>query len=269
MEADPQQVDVVIIVVIIVIMVAAGVLGALARHILDGQRLKSVLPGESIAEPLHTIAIPGITAAFVVPLFLSVSESGILNDALVSKNLAKNCFILFSFCLLAAFTARNFLESVAAKALQTAKDATTTANNAESKAKNAESKAKDAETQAKDAEAAANDAKVVADDAATAAEEIKDIVSEDGPRTVRVELAATESQAGKALMEQVRSDDERAVIKAFLDGNFSHRSITGLSRDSNLSKQQVREVLANLMKDDKVAQITSSRTGALLYQLKL
>lgn len=62
----------------------------------------------------------GIVAAFVVPLFLNMISSNLLE---LGQSKPLNLFILCGFCLIAAVFSRNFLESVYSKIIQQVKKA--------------------------------------------------------------------------------------------------------------------------------------------------
>jgi hypothetical protein len=56
----------------------------------------------------------------VIPLFLSIGKSQVFSDAVKGQYFAENIFIVFGFCLLAAVSARSFVNAIAQQALQKA-----------------------------------------------------------------------------------------------------------------------------------------------------
>src|SRR3974390_2590438 len=107
-----------------VLMIGAGMLGAYCRYIFDRDDASNQSDDRGIdRRKFVDIAIPGVVAAFVVPLFLSIGESEVFTNIVIGKEYAKNSFILFAFCLLAAASARSFVNALAQQALQKAKTA--------------------------------------------------------------------------------------------------------------------------------------------------
>ena len=100
--------------------------------------------------------VTGVVAAFIVPLFLRLSAGG--TEDLVSSVLRSDCggenakscanraadfFVIAAFCLVAAVSARAFIQTVSQRILQQAKEATRRAEAAEAKVETAEQKVAD------------------------------------------------------------------------------------------------------------------------------
>jgi hypothetical protein len=211
--------------VAIAIILAAGVLGAYCRKIFDGA-------GEE-DKPFPHIVVPGIVAAALVPLFLSIGQSDLFQKLLDGTKTVHNAFVLFGFCLLAAVTARSFVESLAKEALQTARDAQTKA-------------------------AAAKDT----------AEGTRDVLAEHAEnQDLPLEKGAQDQS--EALRDAGVSGQQEVVLKSLLEGSYVRRSVTGIARETGLTKDSVRNALQDLIIKDLVVERESKRTGALLYQAKL
>lgn len=206
--------------VTIALMVVAGALGSYCRNIFDRDR------GITFVR----VVIPGIVAAFLVPLFLNIGKSELLSKILKGQDFAENALILFGFCLLAAVTARSFVETLARQALQRAEAAENTAAQASEKA-----------------------------------EEAKDIVAEYG----EPKLAEAHPVGTQLPLDLDATDAEKAVMGTLLSGDYTRRSLTGIASAANLDKGVARQAIASLIKKGRVVELKSQRTGSLLYQAKL
>jgi predicted transcriptional regulator len=65
------------------------------------------------------------------------------------------------------------------------------------------------------------------------------------------------------------SDRERLVLDALLYSNYARRTVTGIAKDTQLDKAEVKRALNALTGRGIVAESQSTRTGALLYQVRL
>ena len=132
------------VVVLLAIMVATGLVGGVVNYLmsLDDEDRKAT--GTGSGEPgtfedprlLRRSLITGVAAAFIVPLFLRLSSGG--TDDLItnvlkadSKQRAADLFVIAAFCLVAAISARSFIQTVSERVLQQAKDASRRAQEAQ------------------------------------------------------------------------------------------------------------------------------------------
>jgi len=93
---------------IIAVMAFSGIVGGIANYFLTEKDQKS-------RATLLSYCVLGLVASFIVPLFLNMISSNLL-DTVKSKPL--NLFVFAGFCLLAAVFSRRFLENVYNKLLQ-------------------------------------------------------------------------------------------------------------------------------------------------------
>lgn len=221
------------------IMILGGILGAYCRHIFDGDlRFGNVLQ----------VVVPGMVASFLIPLFLSIGKSDLFRKVLQGgAGYTESLFILFGFCLLAAVSARSFVNALASQAFQKAQAAERVASQAEN----------------------------IAAETKNQIEETKDIVAEnlEGLEDLRnvTDKDSAISHREAAILEGgfEGTEIEKAVLQALSSSDYARRSLSGIARDTGLAKDDVRKALRFLIQKDRVAEIKSQRTGSLLYQVKL
>jgi hypothetical protein len=213
---------------LIAVMVIAGVLGSYCRQIFDKDDIEPKSDGYTPSS--LDIFIPGIVAAFVVPLFLSIGKNDIFTKVINGEQYSENMFIVFAFCLLAAVSARSFVNALARQALQ--------------KATTAEKKADEASE--------------------LASEELRTIKSVDA------HAQAAQTKAAADILDSFQgTEQEKLVLRSLVDGDYVRRSVTGIAKETGLDKREVRDVLRNLTARGIVTEAQSKRTGSLLYQAKL
>lgn len=245
---------------LLVIMIASGAVGGLASLVLEQDVPADGKQSESVASRVRAAirrVFVGIVAAFTVPLFLSLAQSSIVKDILQynqngdpSKAPADSIYDMFlfsGFCLLAAFVARTFLPIVANQALSLAKEAKERASHAETETKSLAQQVKSAVTAAGDTEEKVENLLAQEDEPAQAERE--------GPSQPKV-------QAFRALIA-----DELSVLRALTSKPYKRRTASGVSRDAEIELGAARELLGKLVHEGLVAEITSKKTGNLLYKL--
>lgn len=188
-------------------MFASGMLGGLVN---------SFLSDPSEEKPLHWSKhmVVGVAASFMVPLFLNMI-SGDLIDKIRGPSTGQpdysKLFVLAGFCLVAAVSSRAFIRTISDKVLQ----------------------------QVKEANRKAEEAKV---DAATAKAVVEPMVEAEADAEVTDTIDAL-----KASSAPVTVENELKVLKAMTTSSYSLRSITGIAKDSGLSKSVVNSTLTSLI----------------------
>jgi RsiW-degrading membrane proteinase PrsW (M82 family) len=91
------------------IMVSAGVLGGIANYFLAERH------AEFAWRDLFKYAVLGVVAALMVPLFLNMISSNLLD---LARTRPINLFVFAGFCLIAVMFSRRFLENMSAKLIQ-------------------------------------------------------------------------------------------------------------------------------------------------------
>lgn len=91
------------------IMVVAGILGGIANYFLAERH------AEFAWRDLFKYAVLGIVAALMVPLFLNMISSNLLD---LARTRPINLFVFAGFCLIAVIFSRRFLENLSTKLIQ-------------------------------------------------------------------------------------------------------------------------------------------------------
>ena len=188
-----------------------------------GGIVNSFLADPADGKPLNWwkhVAI-GIAAAFIVPLFLNMISGDLIDKIRGSDGRPSDyskLFVLAGFCLVAAISSRKFIQSISDRVLQEVKAANK--NAAEAKVDAAEAKA------------------VVAP-----------LVEDEAPDTM---------DALKVSSLPITAANELAILKAMSTSSYPLRSITGIAKDSGLSKDVVNSTLSSLIGKGLVQQGTNT-----------
>jgi hypothetical protein len=201
------------------VMFAAGVLGGIINFLITDARQEAPLKWWQ-----HVIV--GVGASFMVPLFLNMISSGLIDAIDKHKADASGLFVLAGFCLVAAVSARAFIQSISKRLLQEVREARETAQEAKA-------------------------------EAAEAQNAVAPFVEEDVPEIANTTTADEVLERSPQL--ELTPDGSR-LLKAFADSSLSMRSLTGLARDSRLEKPRVNTLLSALMSKGLVVQ-TQSKGG--------
>lgn len=225
---------------ILFIMLCAGAAGGFANWIVSPA--SETNPGFRMG--LAGYALVGVAAAFVVPLFLSMAQSNLLSKA-ASQGAIDEKLIFAGFCIIAAFTSRNFMSSIAARLLQQVERAERTALNAEAKA---------------------SEAKEVAIEAEDQTEELRDNLSNE----LRIDRTG-EASLPEMISAQMTgapgdlSDKEVRALRA--TGLMAMRTRTGIAKDADIPMSQISEVIETLANKQLIERTKSPRTSGLRFRL--
>lgn len=204
-------------------MFAAGILGAYCRVIWDQRRATS---------DYNDWLWPGMAAALVVPLFLSVGGKSVFSEMLSAPAAAammQPLFVVVGFCVLAGASASSFVNALAQKALSTAREA--------------ERKAERAETISE----------VASEPVENADEPAQDQPSEESLRRI----------------SQLTDGSQKAVYEALVYSKYDWRTFGGIVKATGLQAMEVRSALTELIERGFVITKKSARTGSALYQAPL
>jgi len=110
---------------VLAIMIFAGMLGGLINYLF---RLENSSTAKWNFKIIFRFAITGIGAASLIPLFLSLGRSSILDDLLnqdpaFETERIKNYFTFFGFSLLASIYSKAFIENLSSKLIKEVNDA--------------------------------------------------------------------------------------------------------------------------------------------------
>jgi hypothetical protein len=190
------------ILILIAIILASGSLGGLVNYYLA--RLESP-PQLSLRESL----IVGIAASFLVPLFLQMGSSNLLQEG-ASKPLA--LFVFSGFCLVAAISSKAFIRTLSDKILK---------------------EVRAAKAQAEEAHLEASNARAAASEARQEVEELEEVIEEVTPQ--------------QELRHPV-SDLEKAVLRAIYSSRERRPSFEDILATGDWQPEELNEVLQELEK---------------------
>jgi hypothetical protein len=180
----------------------------------------------------------GLSASFVVPLFLNTISSTLIKDVLYagSPSSIVSLLVVAGFCLIASISSRRFIERITDKVLQQVSEAVEAANSAQKKADTAVLKAEEAEQKAENA-----DEKV-------------DLFSEpdslEPPQQYpwpRISSSVTTELRNPTPQPVSLDQDQTKVLKAMIDSTFSARAFSGLMNDTDLDEGELTVALTFLV----------------------
>ncbi|MDP2181899.1 MAG: hypothetical protein Q8K99_04935 [Actinomycetota bacterium] len=190
-------------------MLASGVLGGLVNYYLLEQTQDDNMPW------WQCMAV-GIAAAFIVPLFLNMISSGLISDVLGSSSEPgdpSKLFVLAGFCLVAAISSRQFINTVSQRVLEAAREAKEDA-----------------------AEARATLEQVI---------EPEDVDDRSG--TAGFAATAEFAVTGVAQQGPPLSEDEIKVMQVMANSSFALRSLSGLAKQAEIDPNRTRIALVSLV----------------------
>jgi hypothetical protein len=204
---------------IALMMLSCGVLGGSINFFLLKEKQDSPLTCSQ-----H--ALVGIGASFMVPLFLNMISSGLIDQVQGSATTPPDhskLLVLAGFCLVAAISSRAFITSMSDRVLREVKEV----------------KQEAAKAQEEAAEAKATMESLVERDDGE--------ISDSGDS-----LSTTKTQPDL-------SADEKAVIGVMANSSFAMRSLSGISKQAEFDKTRANVAITSLMEKNLVAQGSSQK----------
>src|SRR6266542_1197792 len=182
---------------ILSIMIAAGLLGGAVNYFLS----QETDPNQKYFGRSLWV---GLAASFMVPLFLNMISSNLIDsirgNATTPGDKSK-LFVFAGFCLVAAISSRAFIRTLSDRVLR---------------------EAKEAKQQALDAKA----------DVAEMQSVIEPIVAKETESESPAESAST------ALLQTSLDDAEKTILRVLATGGWTLRSLSGIAKDSKLEKKR-------------------------------
>ena len=230
---------------LLAILFIAGLLGGVVNYLMsldDPNREKTAeaaaavtagLAG-SLEDPrlLRRSLITGVAASFIVPLFLRLSSGG--TDDLVIKvlkadspNRAADLLVIAAFCLVAAISARSFIQTVSDRVLQ--------------QAKAANRKAQEAQDQV---------------------EKIQDERTED-----EIDETAPADKAAAQRGAPLPDEDSIKLLTAMNDSTYYRRSTSGLTKETKLARARAVALLEALVEAGQVEKALSKKDGTPRWKI--
>lgn len=203
---------------VLVIMCVAGTLGSYCR---------SVWEKDEAERAKNQVIWPGIAAALVVPLFLSVGGNSIFAKELTDDvDVIPNLFIIAGFCVLAGAAAPSFVSALAQRALSVARQA---------------------------------------DKKAERAENLGEVATEPAENNGQAKTKAV-SDVVQEHINAIADPHQKIILSALVNSEYAWRAVGGLAQATGLERSSVRAALMDLKSRELVVDKISTRTGNVLYQ---
>lgn len=240
-----------------ILIAVGGLVGGYAAYLAEERG--SSEPANSSGSRTLRFLVLGLVASACVPLFLSLVRSDILSEIFTDANNKRleSCLVFVGLCLIAAFSARSFIDSISQRILQQVKHAEARAEKADQKAEQADQKAEKADQKAEKADQKAEKAQETTLE--TALE-----VADEGSAEPSPEL---NHHKGVAVLENMPAleDVERRTLHALTKMTF--RTATGIAADTGVSRSQISEALDSLKAKGLAETAVSPKTGGVRWKI--
>jgi hypothetical protein len=198
-------------VLIISVIAVAGILGGLVNYFLSR---KDDPDGSSFGKSVTL----GIAAALLVPLFLNMISSTLLDSIRNSSGVVdlSKTLVFAGFCLVAAISSTAFIKTLSDRVLQEAREAKKVAHQADKKASEAQS----------------------------AIQPIVEKETENAP--------SSETATALGASAPTVNESEKKLLQTLANGKWALRTRSGLSNDTGIAKPEVDKMVDDLKKRDLV-----------------
>ncbi len=200
------------------ILGAGGVLGGVANYFLSIENKPPQMDRDHISLFVKSIFL-GLVASFIVPLFLEIGQSKLIESADKSGGLLSisDSLVLFGFSLIAAVSSRQFIQSISQKVLQQAKEAT--------------------------------------EKAESAVEEVREMASDLEEDTPPDDDETSTTAASPSQINQ----EQRDILNAFLQKPLIRRSVTAISKEIGAAKNETIRSIDELINAGFVEELDSKK----------
>lgn len=234
--------------IVALLIIAAGLVGGLAAHTVS-TRSKNPDEAATAQATMPEFLLLGMIASACVPLFLSLLKSQLINDIFKTVGAdgkplppAYEPYLIFlGLCLIAAFSARRFIDTVSSQVFQ--------------RLDKVDAKVEKADAKASHAVETAETAKEVASETAGEVESADNLKA---PLPADVSMAKSLGPAGGENALPL-SPEERKVLQAMTLKVYRTRS--GIAEDSGVSRNRISELLDDLAARKLALPTSSPRTG--------
>jgi DNA-binding MarR family transcriptional regulator len=213
------------ILVVVGIIVVGGVVGGWAAY-LSAQRAPDGPPPS-----FRPFLVLGVTASACVPLFLSLVRSNLVDEIFRARQGQpfEEYLVLLGLCLVAAFSARAFIESVSSRIIR------------------------DLETVREENQSLREDVL-----------ETRELVDDQGSQQLSQEAIAPTEMVDESDLPPV-SDAEIRALRAMM--NASYRTATGIANDIGIARHRIGEMLDSLASKGLVERTISPNTRGQRWRI--
>ena len=223
------------------VMLAAGAVGGLVNGFLSSDVPKSA----RLVWWKHIVI--GVTASFMVPLFLTMISADLIDKIRGTAGQPGNPALLLNlagFCLVASVSSRAFIGSLTERLMREVRDAREQAEAAAATAEQARQRAADATEAALTAQSDAETAQALVR-AQVDEEAGTDTLTDASTATAQRQRSGPPPGAGLGTPSPVLAQ-EKLVLLALTEGTATLRTVAGLAQDSRLDEATLRTVLGHL-----------------------
>ena len=227
---------------LVLIIVVAGILGGVAAWLSEPVPDDGSEPRMRPARAWYQYIFLSMVAAACVPLFLSLLKSGLIDGIFKAPREVpayENYLIFIGLCLVAAVSARRFIDSITAQLIK---------------------RLDEVDAKARRAVAAAAEAREVAHEAVEEVEAADEEEGGDSPAG-GPEMSMAEARAATADVTPA----ERRALEAM--SRRSIRTRTGIAEESGISRNRISELLEDLADKGLARPTTSKRTGGARWAI--
>jgi hypothetical protein len=199
-------------------MLIAGLLGGLVNYCLNSGK-------ENEWDALWKSLIIGVGASFLVPVFLNMISSDLINQ---SQDNSIQLLVFAGFSLIASISSKAFISNISQRVLKEAQEAK--------------------------------------EQAISAKEELATVQTEFAPileKETEQDTTSDDTEQNYAASQHISSDEEK-ILKTLGEGEYALRSISGIKKDSGLTKEVINTGLNNLINKGLAVQ-TMGKKGLRWY----
>ena len=220
--------------VLFIVMLIAGLLGGAINHFLSKENIKETNEEDNNKLKSKNFIgcdlLIGLGASFTVPLFLNMISSDlisvIVHGSKEGKSEPENIYVFAGFCLIAAISSRAFIRTLSDRILREAKEA------------KLEAKAAD--------------------------EKVQQIQKTINPILDKETESDTEAISSKDQLPAI-SENAGQLLRTLAYGKFTLRSLSGLSSETEIPKEEVHKHINDLISSGLVAQMEREGRGPRWY----
>ncbi len=207
--------------IIISVMVAAGTLGGSVNYFLT----RKADPESSFKKSI----VVGIAAAFLVPLFLNMISSNLIEAIRGNPSTAPDLskiLVFAGFCLIAAISSKAFIKTLSERILKDVEEAKRGVEEAKKEIKETKKEAEEAKNVALSAQEKASEADAIVQN--------------------NIEPDSKENSDFRAATPASISENERKILQEFAVGDRLYRTRTSVARRTEILKAEVDRIVDEL-----------------------
>jgi hypothetical protein len=213
---------------LILVMLSAGIVGGAVNHFLAMETGAT----QSVRRFMGRDLLVGLAASFMVPLFLNMISSDLVDLIRGTKDSAAQPYkilVFAGFCLIAAISSRAFIRTLSDQVLNEVKETRKEARAAKEQAQQATEKVQEVK------------------------ENVQEVHAEIGPIVSRQTEDEPTAEGSPALTRFNEIDEnERKILKAMADSKFALRTLSGIAREVDIDSAELEGLHVGLLAKNMV-----------------